>query len=269
MYKFNRSTRRYVLLGAFFTLMGVSSFAQEDNQPPEMITDRPDATESSSIVPRKTLQVETGGFYESFEDGDVTTKTYTYNTALLRYGLFDNVELRLGWDYVEQKTEINGTQVGRTLSGLSPLLAGAKIGISEEKGALPQMAIIGHVMLPFTAGEDFKPETTGVNFRFAFAHTLSDKSSLSYNVGAEWGDDSPEAAYIYTLAYGYSVTDTFGLYAELYGDFPENSPANHLWDAGLTYLVRHNVQLDATVGSSITDGQDILLSAGVSFRIPN
>ena len=83
-----------------------------------------------------------------------------------------------------------------------------------------------------------------------------------------WGDDSPEASYVYTLAYGFAVTEKFGLYAELYGDLPENNSGNHLWDAGLTYLLSDNVQLDATVGSSITTGQDILISGGISFRLP-
>ncbi len=55
---------------------------------------------------------------------------------------------------------------------------------------------------------------------------------------------------------------------ELYGDFPEDNKANHLWDAGITYLASNAVQLDATVGTSFTRGQDLLLSAGISIRIP-
>ncbi|WAC01178.1 transporter [Lacinutrix neustonica] len=51
--------------------------------------------------------------------------------------------------------------------------------------------------------------------------------------------------------------------------YRENNKANHLWDAGITYLISNNIQLDATVGTSITTGQDILISTGVSFRIPN
>ena len=82
------------------------------------------------------------------------------------------------------------------------------------------------------------------------------------------GDGSSEIAYVYTLAYGYSIIDNLSLYVELYGDLPEDSMANHFWDAGLTYLIMNNLQVDATVGSSITEGQDLLLSAGMSYRIP-
>jgi len=159
--------------------------------------------------------------------------------------------------------------MGNVLSGLSPLLLGMKVAISVEKKRLPEIGLVGHLFLPFTASTDYKPETTGVDFRFAFGHTLSEKSNLSYNVGAQWVADSPQATYVYTIAYGHSITDKFGAYMELYGDFPENSNASHFWDAGLTYLVKPSMQLDVTVGSGITEGQDILLSAGLSFRIPN
>lgn len=237
---------------------------QEENSLGALITDRPDATESPTTIPVGYIQVETGAFYESFEKNNIKNETFTFNTTLVRLGVLNNLELRLGWDFVETKT--NTTE--NILSGFNPLLLGAKISISEEKGAFPEIGFLGHLYLPFTAATDYKPETTGVDFRFSFAHTLNENSSLSYNLGAQWGDDSSEAAYVYTLAYGLGITEKIGVYAELYGDLPENNKANHLWDAGFTYLISDNVQLDATVGSSITDGQDILLSGGVSFRLP-
>ena len=153
------------------------------------------------------------------------------------------------------------------LSGLDPLLLGAKVAIAEENGLLPDIGLIGHVFLPFTAGRDYKPEYTGVDFRFSFGHSLSERSSLSYNLGAQWGGDSPEAEYVYTLAYGYAVTDAFGFYVELDGELPEDSGPNHLWDAGITYLVCDDLQLDATVGSGIRSDQELLLSAGLSYRL--
>ena len=251
------------------SLFSISAFTQEEQPHDVLITDRPDATESPTAMPKGYLQVETGGFYESFEDNGIKNETYTYNTTLVRYGLLNNLELRLGWDFLEGQTKVNGMTLDNVTSGFNPLLFGFKTTIAEENGWMPEIGFLGHLYLPFTAGTDYKPETTGVDFRFSFANTLSEKSSIAYNLGAAWRDDSPEAAYLYTIAYGYSITGKLGAYAELYGDFPENSKANHLWDAGLTYLVSNNVQLDATVGSSITKGQDLLLSAGVSFRVPS
>ncbi|OUR93898.1 hypothetical protein A9Q87_04085 [Flavobacteriales bacterium 34_180_T64] len=255
------------ILGIFAT--SSMSIAQENAPLDALITDRPDATESPNAVPKGFLQVETGAFYESFEENSIKNETYTFNTTLVRYGLLDNLELRLGWDFVEGKTKVNGSAIDDVTSGLNPLLFGFKTSIAKENGCFPEIGFLGHLYLPFTASNDYKPETTGVDFRFAFAHTLSENSNLSYNLGAAWGDDSSEAAYVYTIAFGQGITEKLGAYAELYGDVPENSKANHFWDAGLTYLISNNVQLDATVGTSITKGQDLLISAGMSFRLPS
>lgn len=256
---------KHITITLFMTLVFLPIFAQQER--PELITDRPDATEAPSVVVRGALQIESGALFTSFEDDVLQTNTTTYNTTLLRLGLLENLELRLGWNFVEQRNKLSTAQGEVTQSGLSPLLLGMKVNITQEKGWLPTIGLIGHLFLPFTASDDFKPQNTSVDFRFAFDHTLSDSSSIAYNLGAQWEADTPGAAYIYTLAYGYSLTDSFGLYAELYGDMPENNSANHYWDAGLTYLVLPNLQLDATVGTSITEGQDVLVSAGFSYRI--
>jgi len=242
--------------------------SQEVAQLEPLITDRPDATESPTPMPKGFFQMETGTFYERFQENGVKSENYTYNTTLLRYGFLNNLELRLGWDFVEGQTTVNGNKLENVSSGFSPLLFGFKTSISQEKGWLPEIGFLGHLYLPFSASQDYKPETTGVDFIFSFAHTLTENSSLSYNFGAAWENDSPEASYVYTLAYGHSITEKLGAYVELYGDFPEDSKANHYWDAGLTYLILNNLRLDATVGTSITEGQDLLLSAGISYRIP-
>lgn len=255
------------ILLALMMLSVTLSWSQETTTP-ELITDRPDQTEAPNVVPKGYLQVESGGFYTTFtNDLDFQTE-FIGGTTLLRYGILERLELRLGWDFVEGRTSLNNQDFDNIASGFTPLLAGVKVSVVDEKGALPQIGLIGHIFLPFTAGQDFRPETTAVDFRFAFAHTLSERSSLSYNVGAELGGGTDELAYIYTLSYGLSLTSALGAYVEVYGDFLEDSRANHLWDAGLTYLVTPNIQIDATVGTSFTQGQDLLLSGGITFRIP-
>lgn len=252
----------------FIVLLFISSisFAQTDDIG-ALITDRPDATESPSLVRKGFLQIETGGFYTDNGDDSFRTKEITYNTTLLRYGLLENFELRIGLDYRSTEFESNGQQLGEKLNGTSPLLLGAKIGIAEENGWMPKMAILGHLSMPFTAGSDYKPENTGMDFKFSFDHTLNERSSIAYNLGARLDAENPELAYLYTLAYGYDLTSKIGVYVELYGDFPEDSSANHLWDAGFTYLANDDLQFDLTFGSGITEGQNLLLSAGLSYRI--
>ena len=249
-------------------LISPAIIAQTEIDSEPLITDRPDATEASSVVGKGVLQIETGGLYEAFEENSIKEESYTYNTTLIRYGILDNLELRLGWDFVEGVTKVNGTKLDNVTSGFSPLLLGMKLAITEEKNGWPEVALIGHVFPVFSASTDYRPETTGVDFRFSLSHTVSENSSIGYNIGGEWGNDSPEAAAIYTIAYGYSITDAFGFYIELYGDLPEDNSANHYWDGGFTYLVSNDLQLDAYIGTSLTKGQDILLGLGLSYRLP-
>lgn len=252
---------------AFLLTSTTFTFAQEENTLGALITDRPDATEASSTVGKGVMQIETGGLYESFKENKLKTEAYTYNTTLVRYGILDNIELRVGWNFTEGRTKLNNNALDNVTSGFSPLLLGVKIDIAEENGAMPEIALIGHIFPLFSASKDYRPESTAIDFRFSLSHTLSEKSSIGYNIGGQWGSDSPEASAIYTVAYGYSISDAFGFYAELYGDLPEDNKANHYWDAGFTYLVNNDLQFDIYAGTSITDGQDILLGLGLSYRL--
>ena len=253
------------------TLISLNSafllFSQQNKNTEPLVTDRPDQTEASSTVGKGTLQIETGGLYESIEENNTKSINYTYNTTLIRYCILNNLELRLGWDFIEGVTKVNGDKLNNVISGFSPLLLGIKIDLAEEKEGMPEIALVGHVFPVFTASTDYKPETTGVDFRFSLSHTLSEKSSLGYNLGAQWGNDSPEATFIYTVAYGYSLDNKIGFYAELYGDLPEDNSANHFWNSGFTYLASNDLQFDMYAGTSITKGQDLLLGMGLSYRI--
>ena len=257
------------LILVFIFLATSISFSQETEPIDALVTDRPDQTESSSTMQKGFLQIETGVGYESYEENNIEFSSSTLNTTLMRFGLLDNLELRLGWDFVEGSTKISGDKLSDVSSGFSPLLIGVKIGIAEEKNGLPEIALLLHTSHPFFAGNDFKTQSTGTDFRFSLSHTLSEKSSLAYNLGMVWDGDITSASYIYTLVYGYSLTHKLGCYAELYGDIPEGNKANHLWNAGFTYLVSNNFQLDILGGTSITKGQDLGLGFGASFRIPS
>ena len=109
---------------------------------------------------------------------------------------------------------------------------------------------------------------TAADFRFTFAHTLSEQFSLSYNLGAEWNGETPEAAFLYTLSLGYSITDRLGAYIESYSFFPEDTKADHRMDAGLTFKITPVVQWDISAGLALNDiAPDSFIGTGISFRL--
>ena len=156
------------------------------------------------------------------------------------------------------------------ISGFSPLYTGFKVNIAEESGWKPEIAFLGGIALPFTAKKDYKPSNVAADMRFAFTHTLSDRFSLGYNLGAEWDGDSAGPLYFYSLALGMGLTENLSIFAESYGLLnPKGEPENML-DAGFTYLLLDNLQVDLSGGIGLNENaMDNFISVGLTLRIPN
>ncbi len=249
---------KYFVIIALLSIAEMPLFAQEL---PSIQTDRPDQTESPFTVPKKHLQIETG---VSFEKIDGENNSYTYPTVLLKYGVNDIFELRLIPEYVTSHIQ------NVKYSGLTPLTVGFKARLAEEKGILPVLSFIGHLSIPSTASANFKTTWYAPSFRFTMQHTLSKKMSLGYNVGAEWNGETPEPAFIYTLTTGYSLSEKFGAYIELYGFLIQKSTADHRVDGGLTYLLKNNMLIDISGGFGISKyAPEYYIATGFSVRLKN
>lgn len=221
-------------------------------------TDRPDQTETPYTVPAKHFQMETG---VSFEQTDPEIQSYTDPTILFKYGLNDHFELGLITEFATLKAR-------ETTSGLTPITLRFKEKITDEKGLLPITSFIGYLTVPNWASKEFKSTYLAPAFRFTMQHTLSQKFSIGYNLGAEWNGETPEPAFIYTLTTGYSISEKIGAYAEVYGFAPQKSKPDHRFDCGLNYLVKENMLLDLSGGVGITkNAPDYYVALGFSFRL--
>ena len=250
-------------------LILISLYGSTQDVVPELITDRPDQTESAVVVPLKFLQIETGFLLENDNEGVRRYKSYAYNSTLLRYGLFRNMELRLGLEYLGDRIKIDGADYTNTISGFGPLYTGFKIKITDEQGGKPDIAFLGAVILPFTADDSYKPAHSATNMLFAFSHTLSDRFSLGYNLGTNWDGENPVPNYFYSVSLGIGLTEKLGAYIEGYGTLPEEGKPQHLADAGFTYLILPNFQLDLSGGLGLSNAADNFIGFGFTYRIPN
>lgn len=241
----------------FLVIASATGYAQQDSIPP-LITDRPDATESSVLIPKNYFQLEAGS---QISNGNLQ-KDITFGTALLRVGVLDNLEVRLGLDYSGSRFK---NDFSEDTNSFSPILLGVKVGIAKEQGLRPEMAILSHLSLPYLSNE---LTTSGIDFRLAFSHTLSERSGLSYNLGALWDGANNGLQYIYTISYGYSITSNLGWYGEIYGDIPENTMATHYIDSGFTYKLATNFQLDAYIGKALNNDPSLIVGGGFSYRLP-
>ena len=231
-------------------------------QAPALVTDRPDQTESATVVPRGLLQVETG--YRFARDDGVDG--HAAPGTLLRIGLGGRTELRLG------HAGIVGGE-GRHGAGDGEL--GAKVNlIPRADGGRTELALLGGLSLP-TGDRRFSSGGADPSFLVAFAHELGPRLSLGYNAGAasESAPDQPhrDTFVVYSMALGIGLTDRLGMFIELFGDRQVTGAGatRASVDSGLTLLLNDVLQLDASVGRRLRGpADDLFVGTGLSFRLP-
>jgi Putative MetA-pathway of phenol degradation len=227
---------------------------------PSIQTDRPDQTECPFITPINYFQFENGFSYEEIDEN---SSEIVIPTILTRFGINNNFELRLITENI-----IGKDNLGEGSSGISPILIGFKTRLFEEKGVIPLTSFIGHISIPKLASTKFKTIYYAPQFRFTMQHTISDKQSLSYNLGSEWDGETAEPTFIYTLTTGYLFSEKIGGYLELYGFVPQFEKPDHRFDAGFTYLFNPNHQLDISGGFGLSEKSSrYFVSLGYSFRL--
>jgi hypothetical protein len=254
----NTRTPLLLILVLRLTVSGVSQ------DKPDLITDRPDQTESPYLIPAGALQIESGFSVEREFEPNLTMAHLAFNSTLIRYGINENFELRLLTEYLGES--IRTPELTLRRNGFSPLTVGAKLKLANQNGPWPQMGLITHIKLR-KGSKEFSNSNTATSIRATFSNTLNGKLTLDYNVGVEWNGETPEAIVLGTASLSYSIHERLVGFLEGYGFFPEKGPGNNRMDTGLMYKLTDMTQLDifGGIGFGTTSG-DFMLGAGASMR---
>ena len=247
------------LISSSFSVLSFSICFSQENA--EIETDRPDQTECSSVIPTKSIQLETGIVHES----DAGNHTFYAPTSLIRIGVFSGMEFRIiaGEYYIEKMTSDSVMHINE---GFSPFSIGTKIFLCKEKKLRPQASLLFHLNHD---NSQFLIEKIFSDFRFSMSHTLTDRLDLGYNLGGEWNRQENTFVYIYTLTTAFAISEKLGSYIEIFGDAEKGELPHHQFDGGITFLPRKNLQLDCSAGVAMNkNAPDIFISAGFSWRIP-
>ncbi|HEY7461476.1 MAG TPA: transporter [Gemmatimonadota bacterium] len=245
-------------------------------EPPGMVTDRPDITESTSIVPRGWVQLETGEVLA--RESDASTLLAGPST-LARIGVASRLELRLAWlgilhqdaegDAEDPCAECDVTAAGDGAVGIKLLLA-------ERAGAIPDVALLPALTLP-VGEEPFSTGRVDPALKLALAGDVTDGLGWGANLGAAWlsGEEGEEGEeedgrrrfLSWSLSFGMDLGGPAGAFFEYFGEDPNGEPAAHVLDAGLTWGLSPDAQLDASGGVGLDSGApDWFIGAGVSVR---
>ena len=252
-----------------------------------MVTDRPDQTESPNTVPRGFTQLEAGVLYAHDERRGVEFDGFEIPSTLVRIGLADRFELRVGWaGYIFEEVKGGGVKIEN--DGAADGELGGKIGLwgpalpsRSGKPAKSTGGLLVSVSLPI-GDNDFSRDRYDPAIRLAVDHDLADDLSLSYNLGLQWltlpdergFDRDTGSDFIYTLALGLGNVASktrLGAFVEVFGAIPASASGTprHSFDGGFTYLIRPSLQFDVFGGIGLSDAAvDWFIGSGLSVRFP-
>jgi hypothetical protein len=249
----------------------VPSCLMAQSQEPELNTDRPSFSQSPVVVPRGTLQIETGLQYQHSKSGQIKTKEYLYPEALFRVGMLKRAELRLHAGYKKEHQHREGA--GPALpdaKGFEQVQVGTKVHLYGGSGPVPAIGLLAQVTLP-VGQKAFRPPHAGPEGWLLFESALSEKVKLEYNAGYRKRLDQEEyrGEAIYAVAANVELTDKFSFFLEFFGLKPKAASPENTVDAGVMVKLRPNLQWDLTGGAGLSQqAPQLLAGTGLSWRIP-
>jgi hypothetical protein len=243
------------------------SYAQTED-PGDIQPDRPGLGESSQIVPLKYFQIEAGGNYEFDNENNVSAKSVTYNATTLRYGIFDNFELRLAFNFAQEFVKVGSINANSKL-GFTPWSLGFKARICEAKGIRPSAAILGNLAIPYPAASFYKTTYIAPSVLIPMEWDLTSSLLLTVNVGGFWDGETALPSYFSSLGFDYALPGNFGVFVEGYMNVDETGDFQPGFNGGLVWRLMPNLQFDISAGIGLNAAMpDGFLNGGISYRIP-
>jgi hypothetical protein len=258
------------------TLLRWNSDAEADGGPPALdeplATDRPDFTEASCTVGRGVVQIESGYTYFFDNDGMTQLQAHSFPETLVRIGMLAEwFELRVAFNYLVENHR--GGFIPEALGGFQDLYVGAKLGLTQQQGIWPEMALIPQARVPvgsavFTS-DCFQP---GVNWCYGWdlteRWTFAGSTQANSFVDGETARSYAQIAQ--SLTTGYMLTEKLGWYGEWFFFSPwgaDTAVAEHYLDSGFFFVLTNTLQFDLRAGKGIGERAiDYFSGAGVSVR---
>jgi hypothetical protein len=221
----------------------------------EIVTDRPDQTESSTTIPHKSFQIEMGFGSENFDN-----RLYFLPTTLLRYGLTKNIELRFG----EQLAGYENMMTSEFDFGLTDIEFGVKLQVFKRETINTEIAFLSHIIYPSGSAELTNSSFGTIN-KLAISHVLNRFLDFGYNLGYNYLGRS-NGDLTYSAVIGIGLSQKLGMYFETFGEYSDFKELTSNIDSGLTYLIQDNFQLDFSMGIGLNQKMNYY-SLGFSWNI--
>ncbi len=245
-------------------------FIAQDALADEEITatpNRPGVANPADVTQRGVLEIEYG-WERGFRSSDV--KSVTVASGLIRFGLAEDFELRLGMEnYVSQVTSEQGHR-----SGIGDTSPGFKYRLHRQDEVWPALAFSYEVKVP-TASRKKGLGSGRVDHNLGFLASKElfgldwDLSYFLSFVGKE-GRKGFDDSHLWALAFSHSLFDKLDFTGEIYGGPRVNrsTPGFSSTDWALIYKVSPRIYVDVGVDIGLTSAaRDITYFAGVTVAL--
>jgi hypothetical protein len=258
---------RHACLFALLSGAAIGAAAAQD----AISTDRPDFVESSDVVGRGRVQLETGVAFERDRAATATLRTLTTPT-LLRLGTGDRWELRFETDG-RTEASYRDALMQAQVRGWSDLAIGIKWRqqAADAERHRPGIAVLVHVDLD-SGSVAFRGEGLRPSLRAVWEWELAADAALGIMPGIVYDRVAGHRFVNGLLAATYSrpLAPRLRGFLEVAGQqlaAARNGGCVVTYDAGLTYLLGVNAQLDAAASRGANEhSPDWSWGAGVSLR---
>lgn len=248
------------------------------NEPDEpLVTDRPDFTESTDAVPPGRYQLE-GGYTFTLDDRRARrSRSHAAPELLLRSGLFEDLELRIGWEgYMWLNEQVpDRSRAGRSIlrtersHGDSDLYLGIKHKLVEQDGWRPHFGLIPAVTVP-SGSADASSGDVDPEIKAAWAYDLAEGLSLAgnFNLGVPTDEGRRFIQPAASVSLAFDVLENAGAYVEYFGFYPaaRDSGAAHTLNGGVSWRITERFQIDWRAGIGLNNEADDFFT-GIGFAI--
>jgi len=236
----------------------------------EMSTDRPGYGESTDIVPKGVLQIETGLVFDNTAASGSGTHNLTGPTTLIRHALAPWMELRASTDGVQYERDEAPHMADVSHAGFSDIGMGAKFHLIQEGGPWPAVSLIAEVALP-TGSAGFSEGGYNPELELIWSKPLRWGFGASGNLNLWWHptDAGGSPGHAQSLSMGHSLPGRLQGFWELYHVAPPPGVDTPSWntDAGFSRLLGKNAQVDLEAGHSLlARTSDWFVGAGFCVR---
>lgn len=240
-------------------------------------TERHDFTQSATTVGRGVVQIESGyTFFYNDDDGERET-AHTFPESMIRFGLSEDIEFRLRWDYAWVNAEAESE------SGAEDLRWSFKLQMTEQECGRwrPTSALEINSTLP-TGGDDWTTGRVGIGLDYIYQWEVAEGTTVAGSTGfatdgfGDFGWLPPDQREDNSLAMsqsavvGFELTEASTMYVEWYSIFSHGHADEivfQVFDIGVDYYVTNNFVLDVRAGLGLSDDADDFFSGvGGGYR---